>query len=225
MAGRGGGLVGGDAVTLPGEPNEPDGRDEPQRPDEHGELTPRARQPRIRRAMSRRARSILSWGWVLLAAITLALLMRTFLIAAFSIPSESMEPVLQVGDHLLVSKLSYVIGDPDPGDIVVFRTPESMEPAQTAELIKRVVAVGGQSIEADGGQLVVDGVPVPEDYLPDDTYTRDFGPLLVPAEHVFVMGDNRLSSQDSRVFGFVAEDDIVGRAFVRFWPPTRLGGL
>ena len=175
--------------------------------------------------MSRRMRSLLSWAWVLLAAVTLALLMRTFLIAAFYIPSESMEPVLEIGDRLLVSKLSYRIGDPEPGDVVVFGTPPSMQPAQTAELIKRVVAVGGQQVEAANGRLIVDGSPVDEQYLSNDEYTRDFGPVLVPAGYVFVMGDNRRSSQDSRVFGAIPESEIVGRAFARFWPPTRLGGL
>lgn len=183
------------------------------------------RPPRVRRAMSQRSRNLLSWGWVLATAVVLALLMRTFLIAAFFIPSESMEPVLAVGDRLLVSKLSYRVGDPDPGDVVVFRTPESMQPSETAELIKRVVAVGGQTVEAENGRLVVDGLPVTEDYLPPNVYTRDFGPLGVPAGYVFVMGDNRGSSQDSRVFGPVAEGEIVGRAFARFWPPNRLGGL
>ncbi|MXY01588.1 MAG: signal peptidase I [Acidimicrobiales bacterium] len=175
--------------------------------------------------MSRRTCSLLSWTWVLLAAVTLALLMRTFLIAAFYIPSESMEPVLEIGDRLLVSKLSYRIGDPEPGDVVVFRTPPSMQPAQTAELIKRVVAVGGQQVEAVNGRLIIDGSPVDEHYLSTEVYTRDFGPVLVPAGYVFVMGDNRRSSQDSRVFGAIPENEIVGRAFARFWPPTRLGGL
>lgn len=175
--------------------------------------------------MNPRLRSVLSWVWVLVSAVLLAVLMRTFLIAAFYIPSESMEPVLEVGDRLLVSKLSYRIGDPDPGDVVVFRTPPSMQPAQTAELIKRVVAVGGQTVGADNGRLIVDGVPVDEEYLPDGVYTRDFGPLPVPHGYVFVMGDNRGSSQDSRVFGAIPESEIVGRAFARFWPPTRLGGL
>ena len=190
-----------------------------------GDLRPPGRQPRIRRAMSTRTRNVLSWAQVLVAAVLLAVLMRTFLIAAFSIPSESMEPVLAVGDRLLVSKLSYRIGDPDPGDVVVFRTPPSMQPSETAELIKRVVAIGGQTVGADNGQLVVDGSSVDEEYLPADTYTRDFGPLRVPEGYVFVMGDNRRSSLDSRVFGAIAEGEIVGRAFARFWPPTRLGGL
>ncbi len=209
MAGGGSSVAGGIGMSIPDEPED----------------LPPPRQPRVRRAMSRRTRSLLSWTWVLLAAVTLALLMRTFLIAAFYIPSESMEPVLEIGDRLLVSKLSYRIGDPEPGDVVVFRTPPSMQPAQTAELIKRVVAVGGQQVEAVNGRLIIDGSPVDEHYLSTEVYTRDFGPVLVPAGYVFVMGDNRRSSQDSRVFGAIPESEIVGRAFARFWPPTRLGGL
>lgn len=188
-------------------------------------LSARRRPPRIRRVMSARTRNVISWAWVLLTSLTLALLMRTFLVAAFSIPSVSMEPVLEVGDRLLVSKLSYRIGDPSPGDIVVFRAPRAMSEPQTDELIKRVVAVGGELVEAIGSQLYVDGRALDEPYLPEGTYTRDFGPILVPREHVFVMGDNRASSQDSRYFGAVAESEIVGRAFVRFWPLARLGGL
>lgn len=193
--------------------------------DPYDDLMFRPRGPRIRKAMSRRTRNLLSWSWVVVTAVVLALLMRTFLVAAFFIPSESMEPVLQVGDRLLVSKLSYRIGDPDPGDIVVFRTPAALPGAETDELIKRVVAVGGQTVEGDGGRLFVDGSPVVEDYLPEGTFTRAFGPVFVPRGHVFVMGDNRPSSQDSRFFGAVPESQIVGRAFARFWPPVRIGGM
>lgn len=208
------------------EPDEPAGRvDEPVSPDLGGALSRRQRPPRIRRSLSRRSRTVLSWSWVLMAAVVLALLMRTFLVAAFFIPSESMEPELQIGDRLLVSKLSYRIGDPGPGDIVVFRTPDQLRDPQTAELVKRVVAVGGQSVGAANGRLIIDGTPVNEDYLSTDVYTSDFGPVLVPAGYVFVMGDNRSSSQDSRYFGPIPESEIIGRAFARFWPPTRLGGL
>ena len=160
-----------------------------------------------------------------MAAVVLALLMRTFLVAAFFIPSESMEPELQIGDRLLVSKLSYRIGDPSPGDIVVFRTPDQLRDPQTAELVKRVVAIGGQTVGATDGRLIIDGTPVNEEYLSTDVYTRDFGPVLVPADFVFVMGDNRFSSQDSRYFGPIHRSEIIGRAFARFWPPNRLGGL
>ena len=231
MARRGSSLAGGDFVNISDEPpgQEPDeaaGRfDESVSPESGDSLSRRERPPRIRRAMSRRSRTVLSWSWVLMAAVVLALLMRTFLVAAFFIPSESMEPELQIGDRLLVSKLSYRIGDPSPGDIVVFRTPDQLRDPQTAELVKRVVAVGNQRVGAVDGRLIIDGTPVNEDYLTTDVYTSDFGPVLVPAGYVFVMGDNRFSSQDSRFFGPIPESEIIGRAFARFWPPTRLGGL
>lgn len=236
MARRGSGVAGGTVVSLPDEPigHDPDERvshlpepagPAPSSPNPGGGPSGRERPPRIRRAMSRRTRTVLSWSWVLMAAVVLALLMRTFLVAAFFIPSESMEPELQIGDRLLVSKLSYRIGEPSPGDIVVFRTPDQLRNAQTAELVKRVVAVGGQTVGAVDGRLIVDGTPVSEEYLSAEAYTRDFGPVPVPADYVFVMGDNRFSSQDSRYFGPIHRSEIIGRAFARFWPPTRLGGL
>ena len=231
MARRGSGLAGGEFVNTAdqpagGAPEEPAGRfDETVSPGPGGSQSRRERPPRIRRAMSRRTRSVLSWSWVLMAAVVLALLMRTFLVAAFFIPSESMEPELQIGDRLLVSKLSYRIGDPSPGDVVVFRTPEQLRDPRTAELVKRVVAVGGQRVGAVDGRLIIDGTPVDEDYLVTDVYTSDFGPVAVPDGHYFVMGDNRFSSQDSRYFGPIHESEILGRAFARFWPPNRLGGL
>ncbi|WP_428119591.1 signal peptidase I [Candidatus Poriferisodalis sp.] len=209
----------------PDDPGTPDGPDEMSTGSAESHERPTVRQPRIRRVMHPRTRDALAWTWVLLASLTLALLMRTFLVAAFLIPSESMESVLEVGDRLLVSKLSYRIGDPSPGDIVVFHTPPNMRPSQTSELVKRVVAVEGQMVQAIGSQLFIDGHRVAEPYLPSSTYTRDFGPNLVPTDHVFVMGDNRTASQDSRYFGTVPESEIVGRAFARFWPLSRLGGL
>ena len=210
---------------IPDDPGTPDGPDEMSAESAESHERRIVRQPRIRRVMHPRTRNALAWAWVLLASLTLALLMRTFLVAAFYIPSESMESVLEIGDRLLVSKLSYRIGDPSPGDIVVFHTPPNMRPSQTAELVKRVVAVEGQMVQFIDSQLYIDGQRAAEPYLTPGTYTRDFGPNLVPTDHVFVMGDNRTASQDSRYFGTVSESQIVGRAFAKFWPLSRLGGL
>ncbi len=208
-----------------GIPDSPDNSEDMYAGITQGFERPRSREPRIRRVMHPATRNALTWTWVLLASLTLALLMRTFLVAAFYIPSQSMESVLEIGDRLLVSRLSYRIGDPSPGDIVVFHTPGNMRPSQTAELVKRVVAVEGQMVQFIDSQFYIDGRSVAEPYLASGTYTRDFGPSLVPTDHVFVMGDNRTASQDSRYFGTVPESEIVGRAFARFWPLSRLGGL
>ncbi len=211
-----------DSTLCPGDERPGDERlgDEPAT-----EVAGSERSPRVRRAMSRRSRSLLSWLWVLTIAVLLSLAMRTFLVAAFFIPSESMEPTLQIGDRLLVSKLSYRIGEPSPGDVVVFGAPDRLRNPKTAELVKRVVAIGNQTVEAAGGRLIVDGTPVREEYLSPGVRTHDFGPFDVPKGYVFVLGDNRISSQDSRYFGPVHESKIVGRAFARFWPPNRIGGL
>jgi signal peptidase I len=155
-----------------------------------------------------------------LLGLLVAFVVKTFVIQAFFIPSPAMAPTLQIGDRVLVNRLAGV----DRGDIVVFeRLPE--EQAVIKDLIKRVVAVGGDTIESRGNTLFVNGQAVVEPYVK----TSDIGnPVLrttIPPDHVFVMGDNRTNSADSRVFGPVAEDRIVGRAFLKIWPLGSIEGL
>ncbi|HCB34417.1 MAG TPA: signal peptidase I [Acidimicrobiaceae bacterium] len=173
----------------------------------------------------RTARGLVEWTFLLALALVAALILRTFLIGAFYIPSDSMNPNLTDGDRVLVNKLAYLVSDPVRGDVVVFRPPAGTVGIETQELIKRVVAVGGDTVQGRLGAVFVNGSPQPEDYLAPDTRTTDFGPVDVPDAHVFVMGDRRSNSRDSRWFGAVSFDDIVGRAFVKYWPPANLGGL
>ena len=166
-------------------------------------------------------RNLVEWVAILGAALLVAFVVKTFLIQAFYIPSPSMVPTLEVDDRVLVNKLSYKMHDVHRGDVVVFeRLPD--EHAAIKDLIKRVVAIEGDTIESRGNTLYVNDQAVPESY----TKTSDIGTAVerrtIPPGHVFVMGDNRTNSQDSRVFGPVAEDRIVGRAFVKIWP---LGSL
>jgi signal peptidase I len=178
-------------------------------------------------------------------AVFLAVVLRTFVAQAFSIPSESMIPTLEVGDRVVVSRLAYSLHDPHRGDIVVFDAPgeEDDDPgvvtrafqvvlesvglrqASTEEYIKRVVGVPGDVVEARGGLVVVNGRYLIEPYLPFGTVTADFPPTPVPEGEVFVMGDNRQNSRDSRVFGPIPVDSVVGRAVVRIWPPGRTAFL
>lgn len=183
---------------------------------------------------------------LVIVALAVAVLIKTFLVQAFWIPSESMLPTLEINDRVLVNKLSYVFGEPERGDVVVFDPPfateEEREPLLEAivrnvaeslglqqpaveDLIKRVIAVGGEQIEVKDNRVLVDGVPIFEPYLNPDSFMPDFGPVEVPDGYVFVMGDNRSRSQDSRRFGPIDADSIVGRAFVRVWPFKRWGGL
>jgi signal peptidase I len=182
---------------------------------------------------------------LIVVALVVAVLIKTFLVQAFFIPSGSMNDTLLEGDRVMVNKLAYRLGDPARGDVIVFDSPmgpngdgESIFGAlvrHVAEslglsspesaLIKRIVALGGETIEVRENQVYIDGVALDEPYLKDGSWMPDYGPFAVPEGGVFVMGDNRSSSSDSRVFGPIAEGEIVGKAFVRVWPPSRWGGL
>ncbi|HAS09613.1 MAG TPA: signal peptidase I [Acidimicrobiaceae bacterium] len=175
--------------------------------------------------MSHSTRSAIEWVAVIVGALVVALVVKTFLIQAFYIPSESMVPTLEVGDRVLVNKLSYTTGDIDRGDIVVFARPGGPGSDGIEDLIKRVVALPGETVEGRGGQVFIDGQPLAEPYLPDAVETSVFPPYVVPEDHVWLMGDNRGASDDSRRFKGVPTDDIVGRAFVVIWPFTQLGTL
>ena len=172
-------------------------------------------------------------------AVVIAVVVKTFVAQAFYIPSGSMLPQLQINDRVVVSKVSYRLHDPRRGDIVVFDAPGGspgtddplveralrglaqsigvMAPS-TDEYIKRVVALPGERVEGRGGKVLVDGLELIEPYLPRGTATGDFPAVVVPPRTVFVLGDNRANSADSRVFGPVPRSTVVGRAIVRVWP-------
>ena len=173
-------------------------------------------------------RTILEWLGVIGGGIAIALLVEAFLIQAFWIPSPSMEPTLDVGDRVLVNKLSYKLHDVHRGDVVVFERPPGAstgEDGEIKDLIKRVIAVGGDTIEAREGYVYVNGERIDEDYLEPGTPTDNLPLKTIPDGRVFVMGDNRTNSEDSRVFGPIDEDAIVGRAFIRVLPVTDIGWL
>jgi signal peptidase I len=192
-------------------------------------------------------RLLLELPVLLLVALGVAWALKSFVGQAYHIPSESMEPQLDVGDRVVVSRLAYRLHDPRRGDIIVFDEPGSegadasgvlhvvgeilqgvglRQPDQT-ELIKRVIGLPGEVVEARGGRVLVDGRELVEPYLPAGVGTADFGPVTVPDGHVFVLGDNRGNSVDSRFasVGPVPVDNIVGRAVARVWPPWRWANL
>ena len=173
-------------------------------------------------------RTALEWLGVIGGGIAIALLVEAFLIQAFWIPSPSMEPTLDVGDRVLVNKLSYKFHDVNHGDVVVFERPPGASTGQNGEikdLIKRVIAVGGDTIEAKEGNVYVNGEQIDEDYLEPGTPTDNLPLTTIPEGQVFVMGDNRTNSEDSRIFGPIDENAIVGRAFIRVLPITDIGWL
>ena len=184
--------------------------------------SPPAREERATR--SRRVSTIVEWIAVIGGALVVALVIKTFLFQAFYIPSSSMEPTLAVGDRVLVNKLSYRVHDVNRGDLIVFERPEG-EAGDVRDLIKRVIALPGETVEGLDGQVLIDGQVLDEPYLPDGVITRRFDAVEVGAREAFMMGDNRSDSRDSRFFGPISEDSIVGRAFLRVWPIGNVGFL
>ncbi|MEO1400200.1 MAG: signal peptidase I [Cyanobacteria bacterium J06635_1] len=159
-------------------------------------------------------------------SVVLALGIRQFVAEARYIPSGSMEPTLQINDRLVVEKISYHFNPPGRGDIVVFWPPEELFPEgkHRDAFIKRVIGLPGDVVEVADGIVFVNDEPLDEGYIkaPPD---YQWGPEEVPNEAYLVLGDNRNSSYDSHAWGFVPKGNIIGRAVVRFWPPSRLGGL
>jgi len=187
---------------------------------------------------ARSVKKAIEWLAVIVGALLVAFLIKTFLMQAYYIPSSSMTPALQVGDRVLVNKLSYEFGEVSRGDLVVFKRTE-VDTGNKTDLIKRVIATEGELLEISGGEIFItekggkDRKLLVEPYLADGVTTQGFAfeglcpeseanTCLVPENFIFVMGDNRSGSRDSRYFGPVNTDDIVGRAFIRIWP---LGSL
>jgi signal peptidase I len=164
-----------------------------------------------------------AWEWIkaLGIAVVLALIIRTFLFAPFLVDGSSMMPTLKNGERLIVNKLVYYIGKPQRGDIIVFHA------TKEKDYIKRVIATEGQTVEMKNDQLYIDGKAVDEPYLKQYkeearaagyVLTEDFPAQKVPKGHIFVMGDNRRNSTDSRIIGPVPVDSVVGRSEFVIWP-------
>ena len=155
---------------------------------------------------------------IVTGALAVALLIKAFVLQAFYIPSESMKPTLMVKDRVVVNKLSYHFHEVQRGDIVVFSRPPGEDDPRVHDLIKRVIALPGETIESRDGQIMIEGRVLREPYLMARFSTLNVERQTVPPNHYWVMGDNRTNSKDSRVFGPIPRSLIVGRAFVRLWP-------
>lgn len=169
-------------------------------------------------------RWLLETALLVLAAFALAQGIKAFLVQPFVIPTGSMRPTIMEADRVLAEKLTYRFSrEPAVGDIVVFDDPMGQHP----QLIKRVIAVAGQTVDVQDDQVVVDGVPLDEEYthgLPTTPGTVAL-PVTVPEGNVWLMGDNRPNSGDSRFFGPRPVETVRGRGFWTYWPPGRFGAL
>jgi signal peptidase I len=197
----------------------------------------------------RRWRFVGSTPFLILVALGVAILVKSFVIQAFYIPSESMVPTLEVGDRVFVNKILFDEGDIHRGDVIVFENPNQGElpdrgpvgsflhwlgegigfaQPENEDFIKRVIALPGETIEIRDEVVYIDGEPLAEPYLTRAAKNAmsDYALEEVPKDSLFVMGDNRGNSADSRYgLGFVPIDKVIGKAFVVIWPPSHLGGV
>ncbi len=181
-----------------------------------------------REKTSRKRRETLQLLLLMVIAFDLVFgFVRPFVAEPMHVPSESMAPTLQVGDRVLTNKLAYYLSDPERGDLVVF---EDTGKNKDEDTVKRVIGLPGDEISIEDGTLRVNGRSPYEPYLdteegatPETPALETFGPVFVPKDHVFVMGDNRANSYDSRFFGPVPNENLVGKVSLRFWPTDRLG--
>jgi signal peptidase I len=186
-----------------------------------------------RDATPSRGRTVAEYVVLAVLAIGVALLIQAFLVKPYRIPSESMQDTLLIGDRVLVDRVTWRFAEPQRGDIVVFHPP-----FEGPVLIKRIVGMPGDELSVAEGVLYVNGLPQDEPYVlegaggrvPTEAFGNDLpwgldSPFVVPDGHYFMMGDNRTNSGDSREFGPVARQQLVGNAFARYWPLSRVGGL
>jgi signal peptidase I len=195
--------------------------------------------------------SVVEFFLIVVVALGLALGIQAFLVKPFRIPSASMEPTLDIGQRVLVSRVNYHVSDPDRGDVVVFKPPKGADdnacgvrdfepsvqnqpcprptPGQSDQnFIKRIVAVGGDRLKVEKGHVILNGKPVAEPFVNESTDCQICNlnrEITIPPDHFFMMGDNRGESADSREWGPVPKDQLVGQAFFTYWPPKRIGTL
>ena len=186
-------------------------------------------EPPLRPAEPKRqsaTRAAMEWIVAIGVAVLAAIAIKTFLVQAFVIPTGSMIPTLLEGDRVLVRKGGFDVSDVQRGDIVVFKNPNRI-PSEPAHLIKRVMGLPGDVLEARDGVLYVNGEAKVEPYLKPGVRTLNLPRTTVEPGHLFMMGDNRENSLDSRDSrkGQIPEDTLVGEAFFRLWPLDRLDGL
>ena len=187
----------------------------------------------IQRRIFSKLRAFLEWFSVIGVALTFAIVIRVFLVQQFYISGPSMETTMFSDNRVLVNKLAYQIGEIDRGDVVVFdRAIPNGNEIQHDDLIKRVIALGGETISISKCVVLINGIELAEPYLPkrdtemtvpaDRCGTVDMEPITLESDEIFLMGDNRPQSFDSRMFGPIKTDLIIGQAFILLWPLSEL---
>ncbi len=181
-----------------------------------GMITPSRSQKNGKKSRKEKS-AVLEMIEVVVVALVLAFVIKTFVAGNYWIPSESMVPTIEVNDKVIVTNFSYWAGEPQRGDVIVFKYPLDTR----KDYIKRCIGLPGETIEFKDSLLYVNGELVDEPYLPDGLVFEDYGPIVVPENSYFMCGDNRNRSADSRVWGFLPDDLIIGKAQVIYWPFSR----
>jgi signal peptidase I len=173
-----------------------------------------------------RRRALVEWTAIIVIAVLVSFLMRTYAFQTFYIPSGSMEPTLQIGDRIIVNKLSVTWGTINIGDIVVFKAPPTENCGEpVTDLVKRVIGIPGDSLRSKGNTIYVNNKPLAEKWTHTEPLGGAITPITLKPNMYFMMGDNHSDSCDSRMWGPVPRSDIIGKAFVRIWPLSRIGFL
>ncbi len=175
------------------------------------------------------ARTVVEWAVVLLVALAIALLVRTYVIQTYYIPSISMEPTLQVGDHILVLKAAYRFTSPAIGDVIVFKAPPkehlACQDPEVQDLVKRIIALPGDDIHSVGNNIYINNNLLAQPWQHTPNIGSPIPNQVIPPNQYFVMGDNRPESCDSRVWGTVPRANIIGKAVLIFWPLSRFSKI
>ena len=166
-------------------------------------------------------KSLFEWIVIIVVAFVLSLVIRNFVIDTRIVPTGSMLPTIQLDDRLIVDRLFYKFDMINRGDIVVFKSTKDMV-SEEEDLVKRVIGLPGEEIQIKNGKVFVNGKALYEPYIAEAP-AYEYGPVTVPPNSYFMLGDNRNDSKDSHIWGFVDSDLILGRVWIRYWPLDRFG--
>ncbi len=161
---------------------------------------------------------------LIVISLVIAKLISAFVLQTIWIPSGSMVPTIMPGDRVLVAKFYYRIFEPKAGDVILFHPPVGTGDGGI-DLIKRVIAVENSKVVEEKGKMFIDDNEIDEPYIREDNSNASYGPLVVPGGELFVMGDNRANSKDSRFIGTIKEEEVIGKALFTYWPINRAGIL
>lgn len=165
---------------------------------------------------------MMEWVVIIAVAFVLSLVIRNFVIDTRIVPTGSMLPTIQLQDRLIVDRIFYKFDTFKRGDILVFEAPESA--MEDLDLVKRLIGLPGEKVEIKNGKVFINDRPLYEPYI-RETPDYEYGPVTVPPNSYFMLGDNRRESKDSHIWGFLPEDKILGRVLVRYWPLDKIGRL